>query len=224
MTLTFKQIKHRGDVWGEMFRTPDQFAKYNANLDSYGYKYKLMKNARYYKFTFYVGGFGHVTRRKTKYGKAFLEKQRMQLFYGSLPDKQLRFLWKSAAYKLGITEGIFLHFMESLIHVVAYRANFAFNVQDAKMLVEAGFFEVNSQRVTSLRRLKVGDVLTIYHKKYMLKFFKFLLELGFKFFPAPVHLIPDYRLVGVCYIGFEDGDIPFYPVRTQLQPINQIYY
>lgn len=223
MSLSFKLIKHRGDVWGEMFRTPLSSAKYNSNLDAYAYIRKLQRNIRYYKFTFYVGGFGHVTRRKTRYGKAFLEKQRMKLFYGSLKDKRLRYLWKLAAHKFGNTQGKFLHYMESLVHVAVYRANFAFNVHEAKMLVEAGFFEINGERIFKVKRLKIGDVLTIYNKAFLLNFLKRLLKLGFKFFPAPVHLIPDYRLVGVCYIGFNDK-VPFYPVKTDLNRINQIYY
>jgi len=113
--------------------------------------------------------------------------------------------------------------MESLVHVAVYRANFAFNVHEAKMLVEAGFFEINGERIFKIKRLKIGDVLTIYNKVFLLNFLKRLLKLGFKFFPAPVHLIPDYRLVGVCYVGFGDK-VPFYPVRTDLTRINQIYY
>jgi len=223
MTLTFKQIKNRGDVWGEMFRFPKSFSKAIGVLDSYAFRSKIQRNVRYYKFTFHVGGFGHVTRRKTRYGKAFLEKQRMKLFYGSLTDKQLRILWKTAANRFGSTDGAFLHFMESLAHLVVYRANWAFNVRDAKAMVEAGFFCINGQRILKVKRLHVGDMLTPYNKEFTKGLVLKFLKMGFRFFPPPVHLLFNYDAMLVYYQGF--GDVPpFYPVKTDLKRINQVYY
>jgi hypothetical protein len=223
MTLTYKQIKNRGDVWGEIFHIPNSFAKGYSMLDAYAYKRKLQKNNRYYKFTFYVGGFGNVFRRKTKYGKAFIEKQRLKLFYGDLSDKHLRYLWKIAYNRYGNTHGNFLHFMESLIHVAVYRANYAFNVKEAKELVEAGFFEINGKQITKVRRLGELDTFRPYYWKILLDFYKSLMDMKFKFFPPPVHLIPNYRTLTFCYIGFRDK-VPYYPVKTDLNKVGYIYY
>lgn len=223
MTLTYKLIKNRGDVWGELFRVPNDFAIGYSMFDAYAYKRKLQKNSRYYKFTFYVGGFGNIFRRKTKYGKAFLEKQRLKLFYGDLSDKHLRYLWKIAYQRFGNTHGNFLHFMESLAHVAVYRANFAFNVREAKTLVEEGFFEINGKQINKVKRLHNLDILRPYYSTILLDFYKKLLELNFKFFPTPVHLLPNYKALAVCYIGFGDK-IPYYPVKTDLDKVGYIYY
>src|SRR5687768_11345936 len=129
--LSYKYLRFFGDVWGEMFRAPKVMARFTPPLDAFSNRFKFKMNARYYRLSYYVGRFGVIRRRKTRYGQGFVQKQRLKLFYGWLPEKRFRFYWHRSLRHKNFVLGRFLHFLESRLDIALVRSNFAFNLLHA---------------------------------------------------------------------------------------------
>jgi len=219
--LSNKIYKKYGDMWGELFRIRRKSARFYRTIDIYG---KRPKNNRlYYRFSFYVGRFGVVRRRKTRYGKAFADKQKLKIFYNDAKESEIRFKWmKSLKYK-GHAMFKFFHYMESRLDNLIYRANYVANMKQAQAMIEGGCVEVNGK--------------IMYDKAYMVGSFQFVkLNIGgvmptiirrliyrkFKMFPLPSYIDVDYSSSVILYLGV--NSMPHYPFRFTASRLRTIYH
>ena len=144
--LSNKTYRKYGDIWGEIYRLPRKFTRRFRHFDLYGRRQK--NNSIYYRFTFYVGRFGFVRRRKTRYGRAFDDKQKLKIFYCFLGEAYMRQYWSRSLGRGRNAIFYFCHLLESRLDSLALRCNFAFNSHHAKTIVELGLVSVNGRPAT----------------------------------------------------------------------------
>lgn len=96
-------------------------------------------------------------RRKSDYGLALIEKQKLRYNYG-VNERQLRKLMVDARHTHGSSGAILLQLLESRFDNAVFRAGFAPSLIAARQLVTHGHFTLNGRRanIPSIR-LKAGD-------------------------------------------------------------------
>lgn len=96
-------------------------------------------------------------RRKSDYGIALIEKQKLRYNYG-VNERQLRKLMVSARHTQGSSGAILLQLLESRLDNVVFRAGLAPTLIAARQLVSHRHFTLNGRIVNiPSMRLKAGD-------------------------------------------------------------------
>jgi small subunit ribosomal protein S4 len=106
-------------------------------------------------------GNSNVRRRKSGYGLALIEKQKLRFNYG-VSEKQLRTMMKEARRRAGPSGDFLLEMLESRLDNFVFRAGWAPTIPAARQLVSHCHFLLNGKRVNIASiRLKVGDEVTV---------------------------------------------------------------
>jgi ribosomal protein S4 len=218
--LSNKIYKKYGDIWGELFRLRRPYVNQYRAFDIYGRRPK--NNSLYYRFSFYVGRFGVVRRRKTRYGKAFADKQKLKLFYNNIPESHIRFKWaKSLKYK-DHAMFKFFHYLESRLDVLLLRANYVFNIKQGESLVKSGSIVLNGKiMLDNTYMVQPFQIIKVNVHNKILSFFRRLLLQKYKMFPLPTYLKVDYKTSTILYTGVDS--IPFYPFKIAANKLRVIY-
>ena len=110
--------------------------------------------------------------RLSEYGLHLREKQKLRRLYGIL-ERQFRRYYKVASQKKGVTGDILFQILESRLDNVVYRAQLARSRQQARQLVNHGFFLVNSKEVNiPSYEVKEKDKITLISRAQKNKYFK----------------------------------------------------
>jgi small subunit ribosomal protein S4 len=105
---------------------------------------------------------GRNTRRKrSDYGVALGEKQKLKFIYGVL-ERQFRNYFSTAASQRGVTGLTLLQILESRLDNICYRLGFANTRRSARQLVSHGHITVNGHIVNvSNFQAKPGDIVSV---------------------------------------------------------------
>lgn len=96
-------------------------------------------------------------RRKSDYGLALIEKQKLRYNYG-VNERQLRKLMVNARHTHGTSGDILLQLLESRLDNVVFRAGFAPTLIAARQLVSHRHFTLNGRIVNiPSMRVRIGD-------------------------------------------------------------------
>ncbi|MFA4880518.1 MAG: 30S ribosomal protein S4 [Candidatus Doudnabacteria bacterium] len=110
--------------------------------------------------------------RLSEYGLHLREKQKLRRLYGIL-ERQFRRYYKVASQKKGVTGDILFQILESRLDNVVYRAQLARSRQQARQLVNHGFFLVNGKKVNiPSYEVKEKDKITLIPRAQKNKYFK----------------------------------------------------
>lgn len=100
-------------------------------------------------------------RKKSEYGLALEEKQKLKHSYGVL-EKQFRGYYETASRQRGITGEILLELLETRLDNVCYRLGFGNSRQAARQLVNHGHVLVNGKKCDiASYQVKPGDKIKI---------------------------------------------------------------
>jgi ribosomal protein S4 len=224
-----KAYKKYGDAWGELYR--------------YGFRGRLRKfkildvlgkrpqyNNRYFQFTFYVGGFGFIRRRKTKYGQAFVQKQHIKFLYGSAQEKVFRKKWKKAKNLRNINAIIpsFFNILESSLFMILLRSNLAVNFIDAAALVSTSAITINNSlkiNASPYHRVSNFSTVRILFPTVFERAYRFLLKKRFyKFLPPVSYLDVDYKTFSIYYRGVDNRNLPYFTFKFNFNKLFNVYY
>jgi ribosomal protein S4 len=216
-----KIYRKYGDIWGELFRLPRRFLRRKRSADIYGRR--PMNNELFYRFTFYVGRFGFTRRRKTRYGRAFVDKQKLKLYYGSVREAYVRRFWSQSLSSRSPALFYFCHLLESRLESIVMRCNYGFNGPQCARIVERGLVEVNGRVVTRPSyQAPMQSIIRLRGSVRFAKFYRRLLRRRYKFFPPPGYLLVDYSTLIAIYRGVNSK--PFYPISLRVERLNHIYH
>jgi ribosomal protein S4 len=216
-----KIYRKYGDIWGELFRMPRRFLRRKRPADVYGRRQK--NNDAFYRFTFYVGRFGFTRRRKTRYGRAFVDKQKLKLFYGSIREAYVRRYWSQSLSSQGPALFAFCHLLESRLDSIVMRSNYGFNGNQCKRIIESGLVRIDGFPVLRPSyQIKAFSFVSFYGGRRMAKFYRRLLRRRYRLFPIPSHLLIDYSNFTLLYRGVDAK--PFFPISLQVGRLNHIYH
>lgn len=111
------------------------------------------------------GMHGARRRKKSDYGLALEEKQKLKAVYGMLSENQLVRYYKKAVASKGVTADNLAKYLESRLDVIVYRLKFAPTIFAAHQLVSHGHVQVNGKKV-DIRSFQVqpGMVVSIKDK------------------------------------------------------------
>ena len=222
--LSNKVYRKYGDIWGELFRLPRHcpHARSFRTVDIYGRRPK--NNAAYYRFTFYVGKFGFIRRRKTRYGKAFADKQKLKLFYSYIKETYLRQYWAKSIIRDRQSLFYFSQLLESRLDSLALRCNFAFNSRHARTIVETGLISVNGRTVNQpYLHINLYDLVRLNVSGEILHdFIDRMLGMRYKLFPLPDYFIFSYRTLALLMIDVKVN--PFFPFSAKLERLRYLYH
>lgn len=110
--------------------------------------------------------------RLSEYGLHLREKQKLRRLYGIL-ERQFRRYYKVASQKKGVTGDILFQILESRLDNVVYRAQLARSRQQARQLVNHGFFLVNGKEVNiPSYEVKEKDNIALIPRAQKNKYFK----------------------------------------------------
>ena len=109
-----------------------------------------------------IHGQGH--RKQSDYGKQLREKQKVRRMYGLL-EKQFRRYYKMASAMKGVTGENLISLLERRLDNVVYRAGFACNRTEARLLIRHGHFRLNGKKasIPSIQ-IRPEDVVTVRDK------------------------------------------------------------
>lgn len=109
-----------------------------------------------------IHGQGH--RKQSDYGKQLREKQKVRRMYGLL-EKQFRRYYKIASSMKGVTGENLISLLERRLDNVVYRAGFACNRTEARLLIKHGHFRLNGGKasIPSIQ-IRPQDVVTVRDK------------------------------------------------------------
>jgi small subunit ribosomal protein S4 len=109
-----------------------------------------------------IHGQGH--RKVSDYGLQLREKQKVRRMYGVL-EHQFRKYYKMASRMKGVTGENLISLLERRLDNVVYRAGFACNRTEARLLIRHGHFRLNGRKASIASILvRPGDVLTVREK------------------------------------------------------------
>jgi small subunit ribosomal protein S4 len=98
------------------------------------------------------------------YGTQLREKQKVRRMYGLL-EKQFRRYYTMASRMKGVTGENLISLLERRLDNVVYRAGFACNRTEARMLIRHGHFKLNGHKASIASILvRPGDELTVRDK------------------------------------------------------------
>jgi small subunit ribosomal protein S4 len=86
-------------------------------------------------------------RKDTEYGAMLSAKQRLNLFYGQIKDKQFHTLYNNAKAYEGNQTINFIKLLERRLDVVLFRAKIAPSFREIRQLIQHGHVEVNNKVV-----------------------------------------------------------------------------
>jgi ribosomal protein S4 len=194
----FKFLGTYGDIWGEIFRLPSQGALHVQRLDIIGKR--AANNARYFRFSPYVGKFGSVRRKKTNYGRAFMEKQKLRFYYNYPTEKLFRAIFKKARTNAKDLALNYTHLLEQRLDAVVLSSNLVFNIRQARKFVEAGLVKVNDRVITKHTfRVPAYSLITFTRKEILQKLLLYFLQKGFRLFPPSSHFYFHYESLTLIY-------------------------
>lgn len=100
-------------------------------------------------------------KKKSEYGIALEEKQKLKHSYGVL-EKQFRGYYEEAARRRGVTGEILLQLLETRLDNVCYRLGFGNSRQAARQLVNHGHVLVNGEKVdVASYQVRAGDKISV---------------------------------------------------------------
>jgi small subunit ribosomal protein S4 len=100
-------------------------------------------------------------RKKSEYGEALAEKQKLRYAYG-LYERQFRRFYHQALKKRGVTGETLLQLLETRLDNVVYRLGMAQTRPAARQMVLHGHVKVNGKKVSIPSfNVKAGDLLDI---------------------------------------------------------------
>lgn len=109
--------------------------------------------------------------RRSTYGQALAEKQKIKYYYG-LGERQLRRLFDAARRQKGNTGSHLLELCERRLDNVVRRAGFAFSRPQARQGIAHGHFLVNGKRVDiASYSVRPGDVIEVKNRKNLVEFY-----------------------------------------------------
>ena len=141
----------------------------------------------------------------SEYGTQLREKQKIKRTYGLL-EKQFRKYYDMASRMQGNTGNLLLSLLERRLDNVVYRSGLASSRNQARQLVNHGYFLVNGKKVDIASYLtKEGDVVSVKSGKE--NYFKNIKE-SLKDRQTPSWLVPDYQKL--------QGKIVALPARDEI--------
>lgn len=93
------------------------------------------------------GAHGAKRKKKSDFGMALEEKQKLKAVYGMITQKQLTRYYQEALNKKGVTAHLFLQRLECRLDNVVYRLKLAPTIFAAQQLVSHGHVLVNGKKV-----------------------------------------------------------------------------
>lgn len=116
------------------------------------------------------GVHGARRRKKSDYGMALEEKQKLKAIYGMLSEKQLVTYYKKALRLTGNTANHFAEMLECRLDNVVYRLKFASTIFGAHQLVSHGHILVDGKKVDRRSfQVKPGMVVSVKEKSRKMK-------------------------------------------------------
>lgn len=170
---------------------------YQKKLKRYK-KFKPLDHSKYF-----VTKYG---TRGVSYNRRFRDTlhagKRLRIFYGNLLKKYFKKKIKSTLNKKKLSlnvENTFLHFFESRLDTILYRAKFASTIQSAQQLILHGKVYVNQAQVKSKAyNLKNGDIISLsldclnLYENHIINVNKWSIP--------PKHLLINYRTLQILLI------------------------
>ena len=109
-----------------------------------------------------IHGQGH--RKISDYGVQLREKQKVKRMYGLL-EKQFRRYYHMASRMKGVTGENLISLLERRLDNAVYRAGFACNRTEARLLLRHGHFRLNGRKATIPSiQVRPGDVISVREK------------------------------------------------------------
>ncbi|MGF1678972.1 MAG: 30S ribosomal protein S4 [Candidatus Methylacidiphilales bacterium] len=100
-------------------------------------------------------------KKKSDYGVALGEKQKLKFMYGVL-EKQFRRYFETALRRRGVTGETLLQLLETRLDNVVYRLGFATSRRSARQMVTHGHLMVNGRKVNiASYNCRQGDVIEV---------------------------------------------------------------
>ncbi len=167
----------------------------------------------------------HGQRRKNKvsdFGVQLRAKQKLKGYYGCIPERQFRNIYKEAASKKGDTSEHLIGFLESRLDAIVYRAKFVPTVFAARQFVNHGHVTVNGRRVNiGSYRCKSGDVIEVKGKSKQLGIVLEAVQLAER--DVPDYLQVDHSKMTATYTRVPSfTDVP-YPVMMEPNLVVEFY-
>lgn len=132
------------------------------------------------------GVHGARRRKKSDFGLALEEKQKLKAIYGMLSEKQLVLYYKKALCMAGNTAQHFAQMLECRLDNIVYRLKFASTIFGAHQLVAHGHVFVDGKKVDRRSfQVKPGMVITIKEKSRKMKAINESLD-------SPSRSVPEY--------------------------------
>tara|TARA_A100001037_G_scaffold279588_1_gene281570 strand:- start:169 stop:735 length:567 start_codon:yes stop_codon:yes gene_type:complete len=149
-------------------------------------------------------------RKRTDYGLALMEKQKMRHYYG-LMEKQFRGVYEKALRRRGVTGEVMLQILETRLDSVVYNLGLAYTRAAARQMVVHGHVLVNGARVsTPSYACRVEDVVAIKDSNKSRLLATRNLEI------STSRAVPDWLTLNKDAMR---GSISREPTREDLQPI-----
>ncbi|MBL67480.1 MAG: 30S ribosomal protein S4 [Verrucomicrobiales bacterium] len=149
-------------------------------------------------------------RKRTDYGLALMEKQKMRHYYG-LMEKQFRGVYEKALRRRGVTGEVMLQILETRLDSVVYNLGLAYTRAAARQMVVHGHVLVNGSRVsTPSYACRVEDVVAIKDSNKSRLLATRNLEI------STSRAVPDWLTLNKDAMR---GSISREPTREDLQPI-----
>lgn len=132
------------------------------------------------------GMHGARRRKKSDYGMALEEKQKLKAMYGMLSEKQLVNYYKKALRLTGNTAQHLARMLECRLDTVVYRLKLAPTIFAAQQLVSHGHVLVNGKKVDRRSfQVEPGMVVSIKEKSQKMKIIEEALE-------SPMRHVPEF--------------------------------
>lgn len=132
------------------------------------------------------GVHGARRRKKSDYGIALEEKQKLKAMYGMLSEKQLINYYKKALRLTGNTAHHLAHMLECRLDTIVYRLKLAPTIFAAQQLVSHGHIQVNGKKVDRRSfQVEPGMVVSLKEKSRNIKIVADALE-------SPMRSVPEY--------------------------------
>ncbi len=167
----------------------------------------------------------HGQRRKNKisdFGVQLRAKQKLKGYYGSIPERQFRNIYKEAARKKGDSSEQLIGLLESRLDAIVYRAKFVATVFAARQFVNHGHVTVNGRKVNiGSYRCSAGDVIEVKGKSKQLAVVLEATQLAER--DVPDYIQADHNKMTATFTRVPSfSDVP-YPVQMQPNLVVEFY-
>ncbi|MBL0690300.1 MAG: 30S ribosomal protein S4 [Alphaproteobacteria bacterium] len=113
----------------------------------------------------------------TTFGTQLKAKQMLKAYYGNVSEKQLSTYFRKATTKKGDTREHLIHFLESRLDAVVFRAKLASTVFASRQFINHGHIFVNGKKVNiPSYQVKVDDIISVNPKAKDLAIVKTAME------------------------------------------------